>query len=92
MKNLPSIVALEAKISCVNELLVLRHITAIIIKNVQRQHRQFNYLQTHIGGGSSGRRCENDLYHFKVENVNFCFAHLLAFTCVFRPTWPPTSV
>lgn len=54
MRNLPSIVALEAKISWINELLVLRHITAIIIKNVQRQHRQFNYLQTHVGGKLHG--------------------------------------
>lgn len=54
MTNLPSIVAPEAKISWINELLVLRHVTAIIIKNVQRQQRQFNYLQTRIGGKVHG--------------------------------------
>lgn len=43
MRNLPSIVAPEAKIRWINELLVLRHVTAIIIKNVQRQQRQFNF-------------------------------------------------
>lgn len=52
MRNLPSIVALQAKIRWINELLVLRHIFSQLSskKNVQSKHREFHYLQTHVGG------------------------------------------